>query len=321
MRYSNKAFRLTALAVGVTLAVAACGEDDGGGGGGTDSAAALDGKSLTVGSKEFTEQVILGQIAILALEDAGASVKDETGIEGTANTRKALETGEIDMYWEYTGTGWVDILGNDVADAASDPQELFDAVAEQDKENGVEWILKTEANDTYAFATSQATADELGVTTISDYAELVKSDPEAASLCAAAEFLDRADGFPGVEKAYGFDLPDEQITELDLEIIYTALPKADPCSFGEVFESAGQIPANDLVVLEDDKQYFPGYEVAMTINEDVLADTPEIEEVLAPIAEKLTTEDLQQMNASVDVDGLPQEAVAEKWLEDNDLIG
>jgi len=319
MRYSNKAVRLTTLAVGVTLAVAACGEDDGGGG--TDSAAALDGKSLTVGSKEFTEQVILGQIAILALEDAGASVKDETGIEGTANTRKALETGEIDMYWEYSGTGWVDILGNDVADAASDPQELFDAVAEQDKENGVEWILKTEANDTYAFAGSQATADELGVTTISDYAELVKSDPEAASLCAAAEFLDRADGFPGVEKAYGFDLPDEQITELDLEIIYTALPKADPCNFGEVFESAGQIPANDLVVLEDDKQYFPGYEVAMTINEDVLADTPEIEEVLAPIAEKLTTEDLQQMNASVDVDGLPQEAVAEKWLEDNDLIG
>ncbi len=320
MRYSNKAVRLTALAVGVTLAVAACGEDDGGGGG-TDSAAALDGKSLTVGSKEFTEQVILGQIAILALEDAGASVKDETGIEGTANTRKALETGEIDMYWEYTGTGWVDILGNDVAEAPSDKQELFDAVAEQDKENGVEWILKTEANDTYAFAASQATADEFAVTTISDYAELVKSDPEAASLCAAAEFLDRADGFPGVEKAYGFDLPDEQITELDLEIIYTALPKADPCNFGEVFESAGQIPANDLLVLEDDKQYFPGYEVALTNIEDVLSETPEIEELLAPIAEKLTTEELQQMNASVDVDGQPHEAVAEKWLEDNDLIG
>ncbi len=315
MRYSKKAARLTALAVGATLAVAACGGDDGGGSG------ELAGTSLTVGSKEFTEQVILGQIAIIALEDAGASVQDETGIEGTANTRKALESGEIDMYWEYTGTGWVDILGNDVADAASDKQALFDAVAEQDKENGIEWILKTEANDTYAFATSQATSDELGVTTISDYAELVTGDPEDATLCAAAEFLDRPDGFPGVEKAYGFDLPDEQITELDLEIIYTALPKADPCNFGEVFESAGQIPANDLLVLEDDKQYFPGYEVALTINEDVLAESPEIEDVLAPIAEKLTTEELQQMNASVDVEGLPHEAVAQKWLEDNDLIG
>ncbi|MDQ3484863.1 MAG: glycine/betaine ABC transporter substrate-binding protein [Actinomycetota bacterium] len=315
MRYSKKAARLTALAVGVTLAVAACGGDGGGGSG------ELAGTSLTVGSKEFTEQIILGQIAILALEDAGASVKDETGITGTKNVRKALDSDEIDMYWEYTGTGWVEILGNDVADAESDKQALFDAVKEQDKENGVEWILKTEANDTYAFAASQATTEELGVTTISDYAELVNSDPESATMCAAAEFLDRADGFPGVEKAYGFDLPDEQITEVDLEIIYTALPKADPCAFGEVFESAGQIPANDLVVLEDDKQYFPGYEVALTINEEVLADTPEIEDVLAPIAEKLTTEELQQMNASVDVDGQPHEAVAEQWLEDNDLIG
>jgi len=315
MRYSKKAARLTALAVGVTLAVAACGGDEGGGSG------ELAGKSLTVGSKEFTEQIILGQIAILALEDAGASVKDETGITGTKNVRKALDADQIDMYWEYTGTGWTEILGNETGDAATDPQELFDAVAEQDSKNGVKWILKTEANDTYAFAASQATTEELGVTTISDYAELVNSDPESATMCAAAEFLDRADGFPGVEKAYGFDLPDAQITEVDLEIIYTALPKADPCSFGEVFESAGQIPANDLVVLEDDQDYFVSYEVALTVNKEVLADTPEIEDVLAPIAEKLTTEELQAMNASVDVDGVPHEAVAQKWLEDNDLIG
>jgi len=159
------------------------------------------------------------------------------------------------------------------------------------------------------------------VTTISDYAELANSDPESASLCAAAEFLDREDGFPGVEEEYGFDLPDDQITEVDLEIIYTALPKGDPCNFGEVFESAGQIPANDLVVLEDDKSFFPGYEVAMTIDEKVLKDSPEVEDVLDPIAEKLTTEELQEMNAQVDVEGLPEETVAEQWLQDNDLIG
>src|SRR5680860_215119 len=96
MRYSKKAARVTAFAVGFTLAVAACGGDDGGGG----SSDELADTSLTVGSKEFTEQVILGQIAILALAAAGATVKDETGIEGTANVRKALDSGEIDMYWE-----------------------------------------------------------------------------------------------------------------------------------------------------------------------------------------------------------------------------
>ena len=317
MRYEKKAARLTALAAGLTLAVTACGDDGGGGG----SSAELDGKEFTVGSKEFTEQIILGQIAILALEDAGATVKDETGITGTANVRKVLESGEIDMYWEYTGTGWIDILGNDTSNAPSDPQELFDAVAEADSKNDISWIAKSSANDTYAFAASQETSDEFGVTTISDYAELANSDPESASLCAAAEFLDRKDGFPGVEKAYGFDLPDEQITAVELNIIYTALPKADPCNFGEVFESAGQIPANDLVVLEDDKNFFPGYEVAMSVRTPVLEESPELEDVLDPIAEKLTTEELQEMNAQVDVEGLPHEAVAQKWLEDNDLIG
>jgi osmoprotectant transport system substrate-binding protein len=316
MRYTKKAARLTALAAGAMLAVAACGGGGSGGGSGD-----LAGKSFTVGSKEFTEQIILGQIAILALEDAGATVKDETGITGTANVRKALESDQIDMYWEYTGTGWVDILGNTTEDAETDPQKLFDAVAQQDSKNGVKWIAKSSANDTYAFATSQETSDSLGVTTLSDYAELANSDPESASLCAAAEFLDRSDGFPGVEKTYGFKLPDEQITELDLEIIYTALPKADPCNFGEVFESAGQIPANKLVVLEDDKQFFPGYEVAMTVNDTVLKDSPKLEDVLQPIADKLTTEELQKLNAQVDVDGLPEEAVAKKWLEDNNLIG
>ena len=324
MRNSKTAFRLTALAAGLTLTLAACGDDGGGGGGGTASEGggdALSGKTFTVGSKEFTEQVVLGQIAVLVLEDAGATVKDETGITGTANVRTALESDEIDMYWEYTGTGWTDILGNESADAASDPQELFDAVKEQDAENGIEWIAKSTANDTYAFATSQATSDELGITTLSDYAELVKSDPDSATVCAAAEFLDRQDGWPGLEKAYGFSLPDDLITEVDLGIVFTAVPSGDPCNFGEVFETDGRIPANELVVLEDDQDYFVSYEVAMTVNEEVLAESPELEEVLGPIAEALTTEELTLLNSQVDVDGLPADAVAKKWLEDKGMIG
>ena len=318
MRYSKKAARMTALAAGLTLAVAACGGggDSGGGSG------ALAGKSFTIGSKEFTEQKILGQIAILALEDAGATVKDETGITGTTNVRKALDSGEIDMYWEYTGTGWTELLGNDTADAPTDEQELYDAVAKQDlDENGIKWLALTSANDTYAFATSQETSDETGVTTLSDYAKLVSSDPESASMCAAAEFLDRKDGWPGLEKAYGFSLPDAQITEVDLGIVFTAVPKGDPCKFGEVFETDGRIPANDLVVLDDDKNYFVAYDVAMTMEDKTLKDSPEVEDVLNPIAEKLTTKEVQKLNAQVDVDGQPEEAVAKKWLEDNDLIG
>jgi len=316
MRHSKKA-RLIVLATGLALTLAGCGGEESSGGSGE-----LSGKSFTVGSKEFTEQLVLGQIAILALEDAGATVQDETGITGTTNVRKALESDEIDMYWEYTGTGWTEILGNETADAPADSQELFDAVAKQDLEqNDIEWLAKTTANDTYAFATSQETSDQTGVTTLSDYAELVKSDPESASMCAAAEFLDRQDGWPGLEKAYGFSLPNELITEVELGIVFTAVPKGEPCKFGEVFETDGRIPANDLVVLEDDKDYFVGYEVAMTTQAQVLEESPALEDVLDPIAEKLTTEELQELNAQVDVEGLPAEAVAEKWLQDNDLIG
>lgn len=317
MRNSKKAARLIVPAVGLALALAACGGTETAGGDGD-----LAGKSYTVGSKEFTEQLILGQIAILALEDAGASVQDETGITGTTNVRQALESEEIDMYWEYTGTGWTEILGNETAEAPSDPQELFDSVAQQDAEqNDITWFAKTSANDTYAFATSQETSDETGVTTLSQYAELASSDPESASMCAAAEFLDRQDGWPGLEKAYGFELPNAQITEVDLGIVFTAVPKGEPCRFGEVFETDGRIPANDLVVLEDDKDYFVSYEVAMTARNQVLEDSPALEDVLNPIAEKLTTEELQELNAQVDVEGLPAEAVAEKWLQDNELIG
>jgi len=317
MRTSRTPGALPALAVALTLVAAGCGGDDGGGASGD----ALQGKTFTVGSKEFTEQKILGQIAILVLENAGATVKDETGITGTANVRTALESDEIDMYWEYTGTGWTDILGNKSGDAAKDPEELFSAVAEQDAKNGVSWIAKSTANDTYAFATSAKVSKKYGVTTLSDYAKLANEDPESATMCAAAEFLDRQDGWPGMEKAYGFDLPAKQTSEVDLGLVFEGVPKGKPCNFGEVFETDGRIPANDLVVLEDDKNYFVSYEVAMTVNEDVLKGAPKLEEVLDPVAKALTTEELTKLNSQVDVDGLPIEAVAEKWLQGKDLIG
>src|SRR5690606_40344709 len=96
--------------------------------------ASLEGASFSVGSKEFTEQLILGQIAILALENAGANVDDNTGIVGTDNVRAALTSGEIDMYWEYTGTGWSSHLGREISDAPPSPEELAQAVAEADAE-------------------------------------------------------------------------------------------------------------------------------------------------------------------------------------------
>jgi osmoprotectant transport system substrate-binding protein len=310
--------RLTALLAAVSMTTLACGGDDGGGGGEGD----LSGASFAVGSKEFTEQLVLGQITVQVLEDAGAQVDDQTGITGTTNVRQALESGEIDLYWEYTGTGWSEILGNEIGDAPTDEAELYDAVAEQDlEENDVQWTALAPVNNTYAIATSQAAGDEFGVTTLSDYAELANENPDDASLCAASEFIDRGDGLQGLEKAYGFELPESSLTEVDLGIIFTRVPQQDPCNFGEVFATDGRIPANDMVVLEDDESFFVIYNLALTVPKDVFDENPALEDIFTPIAEQLTTEELQQLNAQVDVDGLPVEQVAQKWLEDNDFIG
>jgi len=326
MRYAKKRVRLTAVFAGLAMVALACGSDEGSTGTtSTDPAASgsdLSGMSFTVGSKEFTEQLIMGQITLMALENAGAEVTDETGITGTVNVRKALDNGEIDTYWEYTGTGYAEILQNEIAEAPTDPQELFDAVAEQDLKNNVQWTALTTVNNTYALATATATQEELGVSTLSDYASLVGSDPDSASLCAASEFINRADGLPGVAEAYGFDPAQVPTTEVELAIVFTRVPEGDPCNFGEVFATDGAIADNDMVVLEDDKAFFPIYNLALTVNKDVYDENAEgIDAVFTPIAEALDTDTLRELNRQVQVDGLLPEEVAEMWLTDNGFIG
>ncbi len=312
----TRLIRLTTLLAALSLGVAGCGGDSGGGTG------QLAGASFTVGSKEFTEQLVLGQITLQVLKDAGASVNDQTGITGTTNVRKALTSGEIDMYWEYTGTGWAELLGHEADQAPTDEAKLFEVVAEEDlQKNDVKWTALAPVNNTYALATSSATSQELGVTTLSDFADLATSKPSEATLCAASEFIDRSDGLPGLEKAYGFSLPEGALTEVDLGIVFTRVPQGSPCKFGEVFATDGRIPANDMLVLDDDKSYFVIYNLALTVRNDVFDEHPELEEIFSPVAEKLTTEELQKLNAQVDVDGLPVEQVAQKWLEDNGFVG
>jgi len=323
MSFAARTARLTAVLATLALMTLACGGDESGGGGETSSGADLSGASFTVGSKEFTEQLVMGQITLMALEAAGAEVEDQTGITGTTNVRKALDSDEIDMYWEYTGTGFAEILGNEVGQAPPEEQELYDLVKETDLEqNGVVWTALTAVNNTHAIATSQGASDEFGVATLTDYAGLVGSDPEAAGMCAASEFINRADGLPGLEQAYGFDLPEESITEVELGIIFTRVPEGDPCNFGEVFATDGRIPANDMVVLEDDQDFFVKYNLALTVNQEAYDEyAEEIDAIFTPIAEALDTETLQELNSQVDVDGLLPEEVAQVWLEENGFIG
>lgn len=310
-----------AVLAAVALLGAACGGgDDGGGGttgggegGGSLAQFDLSGAELTVGSKEFTEQLILGQITIQALEAAGATVDDQTGLVGSDIAREALTSGEIDMYWEYTGTGWITHLGNE--DAIPDEQEQYEAVAQEDLEsNGIDWLEPAGFNNTYAIATREEAIDEFGVQTLSEFSEFASSNPDEATLCAASEFLNRNDGLPGLEKAYGFDIPDENIAEVEFGVIFTSVDKGDPCNFGEVFATDGRMAALGLTVLEDDKHFFPSYVPALNVNQEVVEQNPDIEGLAAELAAALDTETMTRLNAQVDVDGGFPEQVAQEWL-------
>ncbi|WP_034269742.1 glycine betaine ABC transporter substrate-binding protein [Haloechinothrix halophila] len=280
----------------------------------------LAGVEVTVGGKEFTEQLILCEITAQALESAGAEVQRTCGMSGTSTVRSALVSGDIDMYWEYTGTGWITHLGK--TKPIADPQELYQAVADKDEQqNSISWLDPAPADNTYAVAASREKAEELGVETLSDYAELATSDPAAAGFCGAAEFFGRDDGWPGLQDAYGFELKDAHVSELAAGAIYNSIDKGKPCAFGEVFATDGRIAALDLVVLTDDKDFFTAYNPAVAIRKDALAANPAISDVLAPLADSLTDETLQTLNAEVDVDGATPEKTAKDWLVEEGFVG
>ncbi len=307
------------LVVALSVAVAGCG--GGSGGGQASGQADLSGATFTVGSKEFTEQLILGHITKLVLEDAGAKVNDQIGLAGSVAARKALTSGDIDMYWEYTGTGWITYLGN--TEPISGRQEQFEKVAQQDLEkNNIKWLAPpAPANNTYAIAVRSEAYEDLGVKKLSDFGPLIQNSPEKASLCVASEFANRDDGLPGLEEEYGYQFPDNQVSELDLGVIYDAVDNGQRCNYGEVFQTDGRIAALDLKLVEDDKNFFPNYNPALTMRKEVFEENKKLKDVFEPISEKLDTETLRGLNRKVDVDGGFPEDVAEEWLTNNNLIG
>ena len=320
----RRMIRLVAAATvfGLAAVLSGCAAQVGtGANGGSLGAFHLKGAEFTVGSKEFTEQLVLSQITIQALEATGASIDDQTDIQGSTNVRTGLTAGEIDMYWEYTGTAWTTLLGHTPATAPKDSNQLFAAVAAEDqRKNNIKWLPPAPLNDSYAIGVSAAHAAQLNVHSLSDYARLANTNPSQASMCFASEFASRDDGWPGVQKAYGFALPSALAHTVDAGVIYTRLPPGDPCNFGEVTSVDARIAGNDLVVLNDDKHFFVLYNAALTIRGEVFAKYPQLAQIFAPISQKLTSAEILKMNKQVDIDGLLPEQVAQEFLTANGFI-
>jgi osmoprotectant transport system substrate-binding protein len=278
----------------------------------------LKGVQLTVGSKDFTEQLILGKMAVILLKVAGADVVDKTNIQGSNAVRKAQQSGAIDIAWEYTGTSWISYNGHE--NPIRNQQKQWQVVHDEDVKHNIQWLPMAPLNDTYAFGIRAAEAKKLGVKNLSDLAKLPTKD---LTFCVESEFASRNDGFPGALKTYGIPLGSKvsrsNVHNLDTGVVYTATAKGT-CNFGEVFTTDGRIKGLNLTVLADDKHFFPNYNVAVNVYQPIYKKHPEIAKVFAGVTKKLTNNEMAVMTAKVDMQGADPAIVAHDWLKKEGFI-
>ena len=275
-------------------------------------------KELTIGSKEFTEQLILGKMMIVYLEANGFKIKDGTGLGGTMVARKALESGQIDMYMEYTGTGLMTFLKH--KDPITDPQKCYEAVKAEDMEkNGMAWLPMMDFNNTYCLMMRKQDAEAKGIRSISDLSKYVKDHPDEIAFGLNAEFYARPDGYGPLQKTYDFKFPQDKIKKMDSGLVYKAL-KEEEVDVSMGFATDGRIAAMGFVVLEDDLKYFPVYNPAPVVKKETAEKYPELEGLFAKLGQKLNTAEMTKLNAQVDVEHVDAQKAAADWLKAQGLL-
>ena len=296
--------KMIAILAALTILLAGCA------GGGASAPAAVD--VIRVGSKDFTEQLILGQITLAALEAHGIQGVDRTNISGTDNVRAALESGEIDIYWEYTGTAWMMLMGHDLIPGET-PAQLFERVRAEDAGNGIIWLDFAPFNNTYALAVTQETSQALNMTTLSDLAAT-----PGLTLATEHEFMPRPDGFIGMVEAYeGMEFG--EVLTMFMGLVYESLMSGE-ADVAVVHATDGRILDHNLVVLEDDLHFFPIYTPAPNVRADALERVPQIADILNPIAAALTMEAMQYLNFLVDSGQVEPDEAALLWMTENEFI-
>jgi osmoprotectant transport system substrate-binding protein len=270
--------------------------------------------SVTVGGKDFTEQLVIAEITKQLLEAKGFTVDKRDGM-GTKIVRSALEGGEVDLYWEYTGTSLVTF--NKVTEKLS-PEETYARVKQLDGEKGLVWLAPSSANNTYAMAIRKNNAKTDGMKTISDMAASYNAGKPLA-MGTTAEFPKRDDGLLGLQKTYSFEAGRENVKPMNLGLAYQALANGD-LDVVSAQATDGLIAAMDLTLLKDDKNFFPNYALVPVVRKEVLEANPKLKEILESVSTKLDDSVMQKLNGKVDVDKKTIEEVAAGYLKEAGLI-
>lgn len=270
------------------------------------------GNSIKVGSKDFTEQFILGEMYALVLENKGLKVERKLNLGGTPVAQAGLQSGQIDLYPEYTGTGLLTVLKQP---ANSNAKQVFDSVSKAYKEKfNLVWLEPAPMNNTQALAMTQEDAKKYGIKTISD----LVAKASQLTIVSTAEFQEREDGLPGLKKVYG-DLKFKKLIPLDAGLRYQAL-KNGQADVVEAFGTDGEISALKLVVLEDDKKLFPPYQVAPVVRQEALDQNPGIRDALNTLSPKLTNQIMQRLNYEVSGKQREPAEVAKEFLTQEGLL-
>jgi osmoprotectant transport system substrate-binding protein len=323
----HRLFVLLMLLVGA-LAVAGCGDDDddddGGGGGASTSEQAAgqiqkdDANSsvdVTIGSKNFTEQKVLGEIYAQALEAAGYTVKTELNLGDEKTALKALEGGQISAYPEYTGTALLSFFGYQADELPSDENEAYQLAKEGFAKKNLTALEPTPFVSSNEVAVTKETADKLGLKKISD----LEGKSQDLTLYGTPECRQRLDCLLGLEQVYGLKF--KKFVPVDIALRHEVLSKGQ-ADVSIVFTTDPQNKREGFVLLEDDKGMFPPYNSTLVVRDDVLKKAgPDFDATVALATKGLTDEVMQELNARVDLDKETPEAVAGQYLEESGLVG
>jgi osmoprotectant transport system substrate-binding protein len=320
MKNKTKLIRaVPALLLVLALFVAtACGNV--GSGGGDSGSGGGDGPTIAVGSKNFTEQYILGNMYAEALENAGFNVERNLNLGSEQIADRALQNGEIDLYPEYTGTSLVAILdyGEERLAQLKSPQATYEAAkelyAERDPANTM--LQPADFNNTYGIFVRSEIAEEQNLQTLADLAE---ASPELTFI-SYSEFQNRSDGYPNLQDNYpAFDFQDIVIAN-QLGLRYQGITGGEEGDVGVGFTTDGQLASDELTVMEDPKNIWPFYNPAPVVRTDTLEENPEMKEVLNEVTASLDVETMRELNGQVDLEQEDPEDVAREHLEEEGII-
>ncbi|MBJ7540801.1 glycine/betaine ABC transporter substrate-binding protein [Streptococcus sp. SL1232] len=263
--------------------------------------------TIRVGSKDFTESLVVSEIYALALEDNGYKVDRVSNISSSL-IHKSLVNDEIDLYPEYTGTALLTILGDDME---TDPDKVYQTVKKEYEEKyNLTWLNYSEANDSSGLAMRKETADKYNIKTISD----LQKNASNIRMASQGEYEEREDGLPALEKVYGeFNWKSSKVYDNSLK--YQILEN-DEADVTPAYTTEGRLAETDkFVLLEDDKHVWPPYNLAPVVRDNILEANPSIKKILNKVSAKLDTETVTKLNAKVDVNGEEYTDVAKEFYD------